>query len=77
MVWQLDNSDFTIRVHARDLQSSSADFVPIFRIQAVVAAEFLNRFIFPIRPVGKCARYDFYRLRLANERAGQFADHQV
>ena len=76
MVWQLDNSDFSIGIHTRDF-SSGADFVPIFRIQAVIAAEFLNRFIFPIRPVGKCACHDLDRLRLADERAAQFADHQV
>ena len=77
MVWQLYNSDFSIGIHTRDLQSAAADFVPIFRIQTIIAAEFLNGFVFPVHPVSMCARHDFYRLRRADERAGQFADHQV
>jgi len=69
MIRQLYNSDFSIRVYSGYGESSDADFIPIFRIQTVIAAEFFNCFIFPIRPVGKCAPHDFYRLRLANERA--------
>ena len=77
MIGSLYNSDLSIRVHSSDFESPGADYIPILRVQTVIAAELLNRFIFPVRPVCKCAWHDLDRLHLADERAGQFADHQV
>jgi hypothetical protein len=77
MIGQLYNSDFSIGVYTCDFESPGADFIPILWIQTVVTAEFLNYFFFPIYLAGKCVWHDLYRLRLANKRAGQFADYQV
>jgi hypothetical protein len=77
VIGQLDNSDFPIRVYTDNFESSGKDPVPIPGIQAIIAAELLDDFLFSIRLVGQCARHGPYRLRLADKRAGQFADYQV
>jgi len=51
MTRQLYNSDLSIRVHSSDFESPGADYIPILRVQTVIAAEFLNDFFFPIHLV--------------------------
>ena len=77
MIGKFHDSDFPIEVHAGNFEHPAADFLRILRILTVITAEILSYFFFSIHLAGKCARHDLSRLRLASQRAGQFADRQL
>ena len=76
MIGELDNSDFFIRIYARDPECSRADVISIHRVEPIVTAELLGHFLSSIQPMGQCPWRNPYLLCHTNERAGQFADHQ-